>query len=46
MGEPTLEEVLADPIVHLMMAADRVPLADLRDIIRQQREALENAMAE
>ncbi len=46
MGEPMLEELLADPIVHMMMAADRVPLAELRDILRQQQEALESALAE
>ena len=46
MGEPTLQELLADPIVHMMMAADRVSLAELRDIVRQQQEALENALAE
>jgi len=29
-GEPSLEEILSEPIVHLLMAADRVSLDDLR----------------
>ena len=29
-GEPSLEEILSEPIVQLLMAADRVSLDELR----------------
>lgn len=31
-GEPSLEEILSEPIVQLLMAADRVSLDELRDL--------------
>ena len=34
-GEPSLEEILSEPIVHLLMAADRVSLEDLRALYAQ-----------
>ena len=45
-GEPTLEEVLTEPIVHRVMAADGVRLNDLRNIIARQQKALENTTVE
>jgi hypothetical protein len=32
-AEPALEELLADPVLHLVMRRDRVSLAELRGII-------------
>ncbi len=33
-GEPTLDEILADPIIRLVMRADKVTTADVFDAIR------------
>jgi hypothetical protein len=35
-GEPRLDDVLADPIVHTLMAADGLQLNDLCDLIGHQ----------
>lgn len=40
MSEPDLEEVLGDPIVHLLMASDRVDVDELRCIIGRVRTSL------
>ena len=32
-GEPPLSELLADPILHLLMAGDGINLADLQRLI-------------
>jgi hypothetical protein len=36
-GEPPLSELLADPILHLLMARDGVSLAELRRLIESTR---------
>ena len=38
--EPALDEVLADPIVHLVMRRDGIEIAELRDVIARARAAL------
>jgi hypothetical protein len=38
--EPALAEVLADPIIHLVMRRDGVTLAQLRGVIARARWAL------
>jgi hypothetical protein len=45
-GEPSLDEVLADPIVHTLMAADRLRLGDLCDIIGYRYEILDGVTVE
>jgi hypothetical protein len=39
-GEPTLEEVLSDPIVRAMMDRDRVDLEGLRLLLRDKTKLL------
>jgi hypothetical protein len=39
-GEPTLEEVLSDPIVRAMMERDRVDLDGLRLLLRDTTKLL------
>lgn len=41
--EPRLEEVLADPVVHLVMRRDRVSERELRAVIERARARLSNA---
>ena len=36
-GEPPLSELLADPILHLLMARDGISLAELRHLIESTR---------
>ena len=36
-GEPPLSELLADPILHLLMAGDGISLADLQRLIEATR---------
>ena len=38
--EPALDEVLADPIVHLVMRRDGVEITDLKDVIARAQAAL------
>lgn len=38
--EPQLEEVLADPVVRLVMARDGVTLDDMRDVVSSARARL------
>jgi hypothetical protein len=38
--EPQLDEVLADPVVHMVMARDGVTLADMRDVVSNARSRL------
>ncbi len=38
-GEPRLEELLADPILRLLLRADRVAEAELRRVIERARDA-------
>jgi hypothetical protein len=44
--EPTLEQVLADPIVHLLMLRDGIELAALNAVIAQARAVLARNPAE
>lgn len=37
--QPTLEEMLADPIIQLMMERDHIAADDVRRVIREAREA-------
>jgi hypothetical protein len=39
-GEPRLDEVLADPLVHLVMARDGVGLAELQAVIADAQRRL------
>jgi hypothetical protein len=39
-GEPSLDDVLADPIVHALMQRDRVDPHDLKAVIEDVRRAL------
>jgi hypothetical protein len=45
-GEPRLDDVLADPIVHTLMAADRLRLDDLCDLIGHHYEILDRGTVE
>ena len=36
-GDPPLSELLADPILHLLMAGDGISLAELRHLIESTR---------
>jgi hypothetical protein len=38
-GEPTLDDVLADPVIHAIMARDRVDADALRGFLRDMRRA-------
>ena len=38
--EPQLEDVLADPVVRLVMARDGVTLDDMRDVVSSARSRL------
>jgi hypothetical protein len=38
--EPCLDEVLADPLVHLVMARDGVVMAELRAVVARAQCAL------
>jgi hypothetical protein len=40
--EPPIAEVMADPIVHLVMARDRISEREVREAIRQAVRALHN----
>jgi hypothetical protein len=40
-GEPTLEEVLSDPTIHVLMARDEVNPDDLRVLLEDMKNALE-----
>ena len=33
IGEPSLEEILSEPIIHLLMQADRVSIDELRTLL-------------
>jgi hypothetical protein len=44
--EPTLDELLAEPSVRMLMARDGVDEALLRDIAKKARERLRKAAAE
>lgn len=37
--QPTLEEMLADPIIQQMMERDHIAADDVRRVIREAREA-------
>jgi hypothetical protein len=37
-GEPPLSELLADPILHLLMARDGISLAELQRLIEATRQ--------
>jgi len=38
--EPTLAELIADPLVHAVMARDRVSLAELVGVLREAQRRL------
>lgn len=38
--EPQMDEVLSDPVVHLVMARDGVTLDDMRDVVSSARTRL------
>ena len=42
-GEPTLAEVMADPLVHLVMKRDRLAADDVWPVLNQARARLEGA---
>ena len=42
-GEPTLEELLSEPIVRLLMRSDGISLAELVDLCRAVRALLHDA---
>jgi len=42
-GEPTLDDVLSDPVVRTMMARDRVDAEELRGFLHDMRRAREMA---
>ena len=33
IGEPSLEEILSEPIIHMLMQADRVSIEELRTLL-------------
>ncbi len=37
--EPTLEDVLSEPVIHALMARDRVDAEDLRALLQRLRNA-------
>ncbi len=39
-AEPALEDLLADPVTHAIMAVDRVGIEDLRSLLDGARDAL------
>jgi hypothetical protein len=39
-AEPSLQEVLVDPIVHLVMRSDRIAMADLIRALEEARDRL------
>ena len=39
--EPSLEDLLADPIVRLVLARDRIDPAELQSLLAQVRERLQ-----
>lgn len=41
--EPPLSEVLAEPIVHLLMRRDHVADAELRQLVRRSRRSIRRA---
>jgi hypothetical protein len=43
--EPTLEEVLSDPVVHLIMRADRLQPAELRRLLEDAQRQLASSGA-
>jgi hypothetical protein len=45
-GEPSLDDVLADPIVHALMQRDGVDPHDLRALIEGVRPALHRRVAQ
>ena len=45
-GEPTLDDALSDPVVHAMMARDRVDAESLRGFLHDMRRAHDMAEAE
>ena len=45
-GEPKLNELLGDPILHLLLARDRISLEDLRRLIEQARRQRIGALGE
>ena len=42
--EPRLEDVLADPLVHLVMARDRIGMAELRAVIADAQRRLRSRL--
>jgi hypothetical protein len=38
--EPTLEDVLSDPVVHALMARDRVDAQEIRALLERLRRAV------
>lgn len=42
-GEPTLRDLLTDPVTHAVMARDKVSAADLAAVVRQARARLRAA---
>jgi hypothetical protein len=42
--EPRLDEVLADPLVHLVMARDGVGLAELRAVVADAQRRLRSRL--
>ncbi len=45
-GEASIDEFMADPIVHLMMRSDRVSVGELRALFRSASERLTQAREE
>jgi hypothetical protein len=43
-GEPTLDEALADPVVFAVMESDEVDADDLRMMLEDVRQGLEDAL--
>ncbi len=41
LTEPALEEILAEPAIHLLMRSDNVPMAALRALIAETRARLQ-----
>lgn len=33
IGEPSVEEILSEPIIHMLMKADRVSIVELRALL-------------
>lgn len=44
--EPKLQEVMQDPIVHLVMARDKVSERQIRELIENARYALDESLCE